>query len=166
MPNTFLAYAVDHDGDGRKDVWTSVPDALASAANYLRDLGWRTGQGWGRQVTVPAKLKSDGVDLSKRRAIEDWKALGVRRIDGRELPGATLRGSIVLPQRKIDPAFLVYKNYRTFLGWNRSTFFALSVGTFADELGGNGSLRLCGIEHLSARAPEAGTAVTPAGSGG
>jgi membrane-bound lytic murein transglycosylase B len=140
MPTTFLAYAVDRDGDGRKDVWSSLPDSLATAANYLRRSGWRSGQTWGRQVQLPTGSRHDG-----SRPLADWQQLGVRRVDGRDLPEGDLRAEVVLPLRRPDPAFLVYRNYRTFLAWNRSTFFAISVGALADEISGAPSLRACGI---------------------
>ena len=136
MPSTFLAYAVDHDGDGRKDVWGSTADSLASAANYLRASGWRSGENWGRQVKLPSELESASAELGERRTLDAWQQLGVRRIDGGDLPESTLRGSIVLPKRGPGPAFLVYPNYRTFMAWNRSTFFAVSVGTLADAAAG------------------------------
>jgi len=139
MPTTFLAYAVDRDGDGRKDVWTSLPDALATAAHYLRRSGWRSGETWGRQVRSPAELGRDGA-----KPLAAWQELGVRRIDGSDLPDADLRAELVLPLRKPGLAFLTYRNYQTFLAWNRSTFFAISVGALADEISGAGSLRACG----------------------
>jgi membrane-bound lytic murein transglycosylase B len=144
MPTTFLEYAVDYDGDGRKDVWTSLPDALATAANYLRESGWRSGETWGRQVQLPDALRRDAASLRRSRPLAHWQQSGVRRIDGGELPVAEIRGSIVLPVREPDPAFLVYRNYRTFLAWNNSTFFAISVGALADEIAGVGPLRVCG----------------------
>jgi membrane-bound lytic murein transglycosylase B len=139
MPTTFLAYAVDRDGDGRKDVWTSLPDALATAAHFLRNSGWRSGESWGRQVQLPADLRRNGA-----RSLSAWQELGVRRIDGSDLPDADLRAELVLPLRRPDLAFLAYRNYQTFLAWNRSTFFAISVGALADEISGAGSLRACG----------------------
>ncbi len=144
MPTTFLEYAVDYDGDGRKDVWTSLPDSFATAANYLRQSGWRSGERWGRQVQLPDVLRRDAALLRRSRPLADWQQSGVRRVDGGELPVADIRGSIVLPVRKPDPAFLVYRNYRTFLAWNNSTFFAISVGALADEIAGAGPLRVCG----------------------
>jgi len=139
MPTTFLAYAVDRDGDGRKDVWTSPPDALATAAHILRSTGWRSGETWGRQVRLPAGLHGEGT-----KPLGAWQALGVRQIDGSDLPDADIPAAVVLPMRQPGPAFLAYPNYRTFLTWNRSTFFAISVGALADEISGAGSLRACG----------------------
>jgi membrane-bound lytic murein transglycosylase B len=140
MPTTFLAYAVDHDGDGRRDLWNSLPDALASAANYLRRSGWRLGETWGRQVRLP-----NGVATKGRKSLDRWQHLGVRRIDGHDLPRARQRAIVVTPSRTRDPAFLAYRNYHAFLAWNRSTFFAISVGTLADELTGVARLRACGL---------------------
>lgn len=139
MPTTFLAYAVDHDGDGRRDLWNSLPDAFASAANYLRRSGWRLGETWGRQVRLPGGLDSKG-----RKSLARWQQLGVRRIDGRDLPRARQRANLVMPARTREPAFLAYRNYHAFLAWNRSTFFAISVGTLADELTGVARLQACG----------------------
>ncbi|MDJ0851662.1 MAG: lytic murein transglycosylase [Myxococcota bacterium] len=145
MPSTFLAYAVDHDGDGRKDLWQSTPDALASAANYLSQAGWRSGETWGRQVSLPEELDGATRVLRHKRALSDWQARGVRRIDGGDLPESNLRASIVQPRRsKGGPAFLAYPNYHAFLEWNRSTFFAVSVGTMADAVTGVARFRSCG----------------------
>jgi membrane-bound lytic murein transglycosylase B len=144
MPSTFLAYAVDHDGDGRKDVWTNTGDALASAANYLRASGWRSGETWGRPVLLPKDLANASRELGKKRALQSWQARGVRRLDGGDLPTSTLRGSIVLPLRGPGPAFLVYGNYHTFMAWNRSTFFAVSVGALADAAVGRPVFDACG----------------------
>jgi membrane-bound lytic murein transglycosylase B len=140
MPTTYLAYAVDRDGDGRRDLWNSLPDAFASAANYLRRSGWRLGETWGRQVRLPGEVGSKGP-----KSLAKWQQLGVRRIDGRALPNARQRATLVLPTPTRAPAFLTYRNYRAFLAWNRSTFFAISVGTLADALTGVASLEACGL---------------------
>lgn len=141
MPTTFLAYAVDRDGDGRADIWNSVPDALASAANYLDHAGWTRGQSWGRRVRVPSGLSVDGRS-SADHPISEWSRRGVRRYDGRSLPRANMRGRVVLPTSRPEPAFLVYPNYQTILAWNRSTFFGISVGTLADRISQRGD-RVC-----------------------
>ncbi len=143
MPTTFLDYAVDYDGDGRKDIWSSLPDAFASAANYLERAGWRSGQTWGREVQVPASLSGNRRALAKRRTLADWREAGVARIDGGELPRAAMRGKIVLPAAKSPDAFLVYSNFETILRWNQSTFFGISVGAFADAISQAASLRAC-----------------------
>jgi membrane-bound lytic murein transglycosylase B len=143
MPTTFLDYAVDYDGDGRKDIWSSLPDAFASAANYLKRAGWRSGQTWGREVQIPASLSGNRRALAKRRSLADWRGAGVVRIDGGALPSARMRGKIVLPATKSPDAFLVYANFETILRWNQSIFFGISVGTLADEISHTASLRAC-----------------------
>jgi membrane-bound lytic murein transglycosylase B len=141
MPSTFLAYAVDRDGDGRVDIWNSVPDALASAANYLDHAGWKPGQSWGRRVRVPDGLRIDGRS-SPEYPLAEWQRRGVRRYDGGTLPSADMSGRVVLPTSRAEPAFLVYPNYQTILAWNRSTFFGISVGTLADRISQRGD-RVC-----------------------
>lgn len=145
MPSTFLAYAVDHDGDGRKNIWTSTADALATAANYLRESGWRSGETWGRRVQLPADLEGATAELRRWRSLAEWQGLGVRRANGADLPNAPMRASIVVPRRQGGPAFLAYPNYHTFLEWNRSTFFAVSVGALADAATSRGRLGACGV---------------------
>jgi membrane-bound lytic murein transglycosylase B len=143
MPTTFISYAVDYDGDGRKDIWSSLPDAFASAANYLKKAGWRSGESWGREVLVPLQLRSDRSKLSERKTLAQWRGLGVKRASGRALPHASMSGSIVMPTPDSDYAFLVYDNYRTILRWNNSNLFAISVGALADEISSRASLRVC-----------------------
>ena len=143
MPTTFLDYAVDYDGDGRKNIWSSLPDAFASAASYLKRAGWRNGQTWGREVKIPASLNGDRRALAERRSLTDWRGVGVVRIDGGALPRVGMRGKIIQPAAKSPDAFLVYSNFETILRWNQSTFFAISVGALADEISGAASLRAC-----------------------
>lgn len=144
MPSTYLTYAVDQDGDGRKDIWQSIPDALASAAHLLSRSGWRSGETWGREVALPSALHGQARALRRQpRSLEGWSHLGVRRSNGAALPEANLRASLVLPLQRAEPAFLVYQNYRAFMDWNRSTFFAISVGTLADAIADRSSLRAC-----------------------
>ena len=143
MPTTFIGYAVDGDGDGRKDIWNSVPDALASAANYLDQSGWKRGQSWGRRVRLPKGLRIEGRS-TRAHSISEWSRRGVRRYDGRSLPRANMTGRVVLPMRRPEPAFLVYPNYQAILAWNRSTFFGISVGTLADRITRRGD-RICSL---------------------
>jgi membrane-bound lytic murein transglycosylase B len=139
MPSSFLAHAIDYDGDGRRDIWTTRQDVFASAANYLAKSGWRYDQTWGREVIVPAGFDPGMADLKIRKTIGDWQALGVRRADGSDLPTRQLAASIVLPEKgKMSPAYMVYNNYRTTLKWNRSTYFALAVGLLSDGIGAGG----------------------------
>ena len=136
MPSSFLAFAVDGDGDGRKDIWTTKADVFASAANYLARSGWRGGQTWGRQVRLPDGFDPALADLKVRKGLRAWQALGVRRIDGRDLPTRDLESSIVFPGKPGGDAYVVYNNFRTILKWNRSTYFAVAVGSLADRIGG------------------------------
>ncbi|MBL6952924.1 MAG: lytic murein transglycosylase [Alphaproteobacteria bacterium] len=139
MPSSFLAYAVDYDGDGRRDIWTTRADVFASAANYLAKSGWRADQTWGREVKLPANFAPALADLKVRKQTGEWQAMGVRRADGGDLPARQLSASIVLPEKgKMSPAYMVYSNYRTTLLWNRSTYFALAVGLLSDGIGAGG----------------------------
>ena len=135
MPTTFLGFAVDHDGDGKRDIWTSQGDVFASAANYLSKSGWRGDETWGRAVRLPEGFDSSLIGLDVEKPIREWQALGVRRANGKDLPKADMRGSIVTATDGAGPAYLVYGNYRALLTWNRSTFFAVAVGTLADRIG-------------------------------
>lgn len=140
MPTTFHHYAVDANGDGRKDIWSSTEDALASAANYLRQLGWQTKQIWGRPVRLPADFNYQLAQLNTRKPLADWSALGVHQTDGTALPQQDLQGAILLPQGHSGPAFLVYGNFDAMLTWNRSVNYALAVGHLADRLEGQAAL--------------------------
>lgn len=137
MPSSFLAYAMDDDGDGRKDIWQNRADAFASAANYLKRSGWKGDQTWGRAVRL-----ADGFDLRLaglkiRKRLSAWQKLGVRRADGRDLPRRDLQASLILADKGKRAPFLVYDNYRVTLKWNRSTFFAVAVGTLAERIRGD-----------------------------
>jgi membrane-bound lytic murein transglycosylase B len=141
MPDTFQAYAVDGDGDGKINIWTSVPDVMHSAANYLSQAGWKGDERWGREVVLP-----DGFDFalsgpSVRKSVTEWNALGVKRVDGAPLGNADIEGSILVPAGVDGPAFLGYNNYRTTMVWNRSMFYAISVGHLADRFLGEGPIR-------------------------
>lgn len=132
MPSNFLRLTVDHDGDGRRDIWTSRPDVFASIANYMRRVNWRTGQSWGREVSLPPGFNAKA-NRNAKRSLDQWQKLGIRRLDGGDLPDAKLSAQMVVPQGS-DRAFLVYDNYRAILAWNRSTFFALGVGHLMDAI--------------------------------
>ena len=136
MPSSFVRYAVDHDGDGKRDIWGTQEDVFASAANYLVQAGWRNGETWGRQVQLPAGFDQELADLKVKKTLAEWQALGLRRADGSDLPQAAMSGSVVQPGGEGGPAYLVYDNYRTIMRWNRSLYFATSVGLLADRIGG------------------------------
>lgn len=140
MPSTFANYAKDGDGDGRIDIWGSVPDVMTSAANYLAKSGWKAGERWGREVILPADFDFALADTSVRKTVTEWNELGVRRADGSPLGESDLMGSIVLPAGAAGPAFLGYDNFRTIMVWNRSIFYAISVGHLADRFMGGGPI--------------------------
>ena len=134
MPSSFRHYAAEADGDGRIDIWNSVPDVLASAANYLKQVGWQDDQTWGRPVTLPAKFDFSLVGLKTKLPLSRWQSLGVRRSNGGALPRRDLNASLILPDGPGGQAYLVYDNFRVLLAWNRSNAFAVAVGTLADQL--------------------------------
>jgi len=134
MPSSFLNFAYDHDGDGRKDIWTSLPDVFASTANYLSRSGWRGDEISARRIILPEEF-DDGLEgLKTIKPLRDWQALGVRRQDGSDLPVAEIKASLLQPAGSGGPAFLVYNNYRVILKWNRSHYFAMAVGRLADRI--------------------------------
>ncbi len=137
MPSSFLSFAVDYDGDGRRDIWTSLPDVFASIANYLSRSGWSEELTWGRPVSLPPNFPSDQAGLSVRKTLAEWNAQGVRKLDGSPLPARDLLASVIRPGDGED-AFLAYDNYRVIMKWNRSQFFATAVGTLADRLAEGG----------------------------
>ena len=134
MPSTFLRYAVDFDRDGRRDIWSDHADVLASIANFIAQLGWRGGEGWGREVQLPPGFDTSAAGLESRRSNREWGQLGVRALDARPLPAPQREASLVLPDGPGGPAFLVYDNFRTIMRWNKSTFFAAAVGHLADSM--------------------------------
>ena len=134
MPSSFLNLAVDYNGDGRKDIWTTPADVFASAANYLSQSGWRPGQIWGRPVQLPKRFNTRHANLNIRKSLHRWQKIGVRSSSGQHLPRVSMRGSIILPNDSLYPAFMVYHNFRVLMKWNRSTYFATSVGLLADAV--------------------------------
>jgi membrane-bound lytic murein transglycosylase B len=135
MPSSFLNFAIDYDGDGRKDIWSTKADVFGSAANYLKRSGWKGDQTWGRAATLPEGFNSDLANLKVKKTINEWQALGVRRSDGSDLPVRDLKASIIYSEGAGSAAYMIYNNYRTILKWNRSTYFAVAVGTLADRIG-------------------------------
>lgn len=133
MPSSFVNFAVDYDGDGRRDIWGSLPDVFASIANYLGKSGWNSDQTWGRQVSLPPGFDRNLLTLQTSKSLSGWNAAGVRKLDGGKLPERDLTASIIRPGDGED-AFLVYDNYRVIMKWNRSQFFATAVGTLADRI--------------------------------
>lgn len=134
MPLTYLNYAVDFDGDGRRDIWRSRADVFASIANYLAAEGWQAGQIWGREVKLKHKLPDDLIGLTVQRTLPEWSRLGVHKANGHPLPPQAMNASLIQPDGAGGRSFLVYDNFRALMRWNRSTYFATSVGLLADQI--------------------------------
>ncbi len=135
MPSSYLAYAVDADGDGRRDIWGSMPDVLASTANYLARSGWRADEAWGTEVQLPAGFDPARADPAVQQSSAQWAAEGVRAMGDAILP-ALADAAILLPAGARGPAFIVGRNYRTILRYNNSTSYALTVCLLAQRIGG------------------------------
>lgn len=134
MPSSFFAYAVDENGDGHKDIWNTNLDVFASTANYLAKSGWRYGEKWGRKVTLPPNFPKDMATPKVTRPLSYWAQKGVKDASGNPLPSDDISASIVAPDGVGGPAYIVYNNFQTIMKWNRSTYFATSVGIIADAL--------------------------------
>lgn len=140
IPSTYARIAVDGDGDGRRDLVGSIPDALASTANYLRRAGWLTGEPWGYEVKLPAGFDASLAGRAKRRPLSDWAALGIVRADGGAIAPADARGALLLPAGRDGPAFLAFRNYDAIYSYNAAESYALAIATLADRLGGGAGI--------------------------
>ncbi|XOV83783.1 MAG: lytic murein transglycosylase [bacterium] len=140
MPTTFLAYAQDEDGDGRRDLLGSISDALLSGGSYLASMGWEPGYRWGREVKLPDNFDYSLTGSDEWRPLSEWADLGITDTAGRPLESMPLDSALLLPTGHKGPAFLVYPNFRIIMKWNRSEFYALSVGRLADRIAGAGKL--------------------------
>ena len=136
LPDHYLNYGVDFDGDGRVDLIRSAPDALASAANYIKALGWQRGQPWLEEVRLPPNLPWDQADLSIKLPRAQWARFGVVRAGGGPLPADNLPASVLLPMGRTGPAFLVYPNFNVFTEWNNSLTYATSAAYLAARVAG------------------------------
>ena len=136
MPSTFTKWAVDRDGNGRIDIWNSVPDAFASAANFLRGIGFRPGLPAADEVTLPQNFPLEQADTTVEKPVRAWSAMGVKRAGGGPLPGSDEPSSIILPAGWRGPAFILYPNFKAVMNWNRSTLYALSVTVLAQQIAG------------------------------
>ncbi|NMH64133.1 lytic murein transglycosylase [Shewanella salipaludis] len=135
MPTSYLAYAQDGDGDGKKDIWSNPNDAFASAAYYLQQAGWQASETWGRQVQVPSSLDMSLVGLETKKSFAAWQALGVRRYDGKDLPNRDdMQVSVLMPDGQRGRKYLVYDNYRALMNWNRSDYFGISVTYLSERI--------------------------------
>ncbi|AAZ28456.1 lytic murein transglycosylase [Colwellia psychrerythraea] len=148
MPTSFLSYAVDGDGDGKKDIWQNQADIFSSMANYLQKEGWNDELTWGRQVKLPKNFdytlaipKNTGSRKNwlkawskTERTLTQWQALGVRRSDGTNLPNVDIKAALVFPDDENGRAYLAYDNYKSLMHWNLSYYFVSSVGHLSDRI--------------------------------
>lgn len=139
IPSSYNAWAVDMDGDGRKDIWTSIPDALATAANLLRKNGWRTGKTWGYEVTLPKNIGKGRV--GKTLKLAQWAKLGVKRSNGKKFPRGSDNAVLKRFAGSKGPAFLVLKNFYVLKRYNNADKYALAVGHLADRIAGYGKFK-------------------------
>ncbi|MEK1854451.1 MAG: lytic murein transglycosylase [Phyllobacterium sp.] len=137
IPTSYLAYAVDMDGNGKRDIWNSVPDALATAANLLHKNGWEPGRTWGYEVVLPAGRKFP----SGSRTVAEWQSLGVVRANGKAFPRANEKVTLKVPDGRQGPSFLMTKNFYVLKNYNNADKYALGVGLLADQIGGSSGLR-------------------------
>ncbi|AWV07398.1 lytic murein transglycosylase [Marilutibacter maris] len=141
MPSTYRRIAVDFDGDGRRDLVDSIPDALASTANYLKRSGWRSGQPWGYEVRLPEGFDTSVSGRTSRRPLSYWTGRGVSRIDGQAFePAVGTAAALLLPAGRSGPAFLVFKNFDAIYSYNAAESYALAIAHLSDRLRGQGGL--------------------------
>lgn len=140
MPSSWKAYAADYDGDGRRDIWTSIPDALASTAAYLQKHGWQTGKTWGYEVALPSGFDYHMADGEKTLTLGEWGRYGIRRSNGKDFPRPSDNAILVLPAGASGPAFLMLKNFYVIKRYNNATAYALAVGHLADRIIGGGPI--------------------------
>lgn len=134
MPTTFLKYAVDENGDGRKDIWNSHADIFASMANYLAQIDWNKDETWGRAVRVPPELADTLLTGKEWKSLSEWQALGVRNADGSNLPNKELQAALTAPGDRYEGVYIIYKNFDVLLEWNRSRYFATAVGLLSERI--------------------------------
>jgi membrane-bound lytic murein transglycosylase B len=134
MPSAYLRYAVDFDGRGQRNIWTSVPDTLASIANYLADSGWKAGGGWGQPVTVPSGFDVTDSGRGNRKPIRDWVRRGVGAADGRALAPPDTEAALILPDGPTGDAFLAYGNFTAVRRYNPSDYYVIAVGLIGDGI--------------------------------
>ncbi|WP_232230646.1 lytic murein transglycosylase [Alteromonas sp. RW2A1] len=134
MPLSFLTYAVDYDGDGKKDIWGTPADVFASIANYLSSEGWDDSGTWGRQVRLTQDVPISGLSKANMRPLSYWQEQGVRRFDGSDLPKVDVKASLIMPDGKSGRIYLVYNNFHTLMKWNRSSYFGVSVGYLSERI--------------------------------
>ncbi|MDX9884800.1 lytic murein transglycosylase [Thauera sp.] len=136
MPSTFMRLAVDFDGDGRRDLVDSVPDALASTANFLKRAGWRSNLPWGFEVSLPRGLDVSGAGRRNKQPLSEWAARGVTRIDGTPMPAGATPAGLLLPAGEDGPAFLVTRNFDALYSYNAAESYGLAIAHLSDRLRG------------------------------
>ncbi len=136
IPTSFMIYGVDVDGDGRRDIWNSIPDSLGSSANLLRKNGWQSGRTWGYEVSLPGSGKFPAGAAS----LDKWASLGVTRANGKPFRNGGDSATLKLPDGRSGPAFLMLKNFRVIKAYNNADKYALAVGLLADRIAGNKEL--------------------------
>lgn len=136
MPSSYLNYGADGDGDGKIDIWRNTRDVFASTANYLAKEGWHADQSWGQEAVLPVDFDASlaGTKTQQAKTVGEWEKLGVRLTEGATLPDTKQRAWIILPDDVGGRAFMVYDNFRTIMRWNRSYYFAISIGKMADAV--------------------------------
>lgn len=142
IPTTYLAYAIDHDGDGRRDIWNNLGDVFASTANYLSVSGYRQNEAWGVEVRLPTEFDYALADGAVRKPLVEWAALGAKSTNSESLLSRfdpNLRGRLILPAGARGPAFLAFPNFDAILKYNRSTAYALAVSFLSEEAAGRSS---------------------------
>jgi lytic murein transglycosylase len=135
VPSIYLKYGIDFDGDGRADLIHSMPDALASSANYLAGLGWRRGEPWLKEVRVPERMDWAEADLTVEHPLSEWQQKGVRIADGSSIPGG-LPAALLLPMGRNGPAYLAFQNFKVYLEWNQSLVYCTTVAYLATRIDG------------------------------
>ena len=149
MPTVFLKHAVDADGDGKRDLWNSLPDAMMSAGRFLQSMGWDGDYRWGREVLLPDNFDYSLAD-GRRLPLDEWRAKGITDVWGHGVPNEPIEAALIVPSGHEGPAFLVYDNFRVIMGWNRSEFYGIAVGHLADRVAGAGGLHTPPPEDLPA----------------
>lgn len=133
MPSSFHRFAVDGNGDGKRDIWASLPDVFASTANYLGTSGWKNSEKWGESVELTQEIPESITGIKNKKTLQQWKNMGIRLSGGRALPNAPgIKAALVRPDGAAGKAYLVYDNYGVIMTWNKSVYFATSVGLLAD----------------------------------
>jgi membrane-bound lytic murein transglycosylase B len=138
IPTTYSSYAVDQDGDGKRDIWGNIPDALASTASYLKVSGWRPGESWGYEVALPEGFDPKRVNENTLKSLGEWQKIGIVRVTGEAYPRLSDKASLFAPEGARGPSFLVLNNFRAILHYNVAKSYALAIGHLADRIRGGG----------------------------